>query len=85
LGQPRALEGAGPSMVDRPPDKTETHLVRSALTAESTVEHSNQVIALLTKAYECFKKEKSTRMILHIAYQIGLEYYHSGHFELAKQ
>lgn len=43
------------------------------------------MIALLSKAYECFKKEKSTRMILHIAYQIGLEYYHSGHFELAKQ
>ena len=52
-------------------------LVRCAVSLEAVVDHSAQVIGLLNKSYERYKREQSERMIVHVASQIAAEYFSS--------
>lgn len=57
----------------------------SLLVQERDTEQPTHVIGLLTKAYECFKREKANRMILHIAFQMAVEYFNASNFQMAKK
>jgi len=57
----------------------------SALTEEKGIDHSQLAIALLTRALEIFKREKASRMVLHIAAQMAVEHFNSKQFQVAKE
>ncbi len=44
-----------------------------------------QIIQYLTKAYECHKREKSTRLMLHVASAMAQEYWSSANYDMAKK
>lgn len=80
LGQPMLVPGE--SLKAKPSDQA---IVTGAQMEEVGVNHSQIVIALLTKALETFRQEKATRMILHVASQMAIEYYQATQYLTAKQ
>ena len=51
--------------------------------SESRVDHPAMVIDYLTRAYDFFKKQKSHRSTLHIAYLIAVEHYEGKKYDIA--
>lgn len=60
-------------------------VVQRILMQESSAKHSDIVLDRLTSAYEHFKRQKASRMILHIAYQMAEEYMSENQFTLAQK
>lgn len=80
LGQPLCKIG---DTADTKP--SEAAILTSALIQESFVGHSQQVIALLTKAYDHFEKLKVDRIVLHIVTQMGMECFDAKNYQMAKK
>jgi hypothetical protein len=88
LGQARLLTnnlGGLNSVMSTNSTNSEYELTRSILHNESNFDHSNSIIQLLNRAYESFKREKNDRMILAVASNIAIEYFHINHYEMAKK
>ena len=60
-------------------------IISKICSLESLIEHSPIIIDLLTKAYEHFKQQRATRMILHIASLMAGEYFDSQNYGMAKK
>ena len=54
-----------------------------ALAHERTVNHTEQIVELYTKAYELFKKANHTRQAVAVAHAIAVAYSEAGNHELA--
>ena len=50
-------------------------LLRSVVSLEQSFDHSAQIIGLLNRSYDSYKREHSDRMIVHVASQIAAEYF----------
>lgn len=54
-----------------------------AFAHEKTVNHTEQILELFTKAYELFKRYRATRMGLLIAYQIAITHTQADNYAMA--
>mmetsp|Transcript_2650 Transcript_2650/g.3829 ORF Transcript_2650/g.3829 Transcript_2650/m.3829 type:complete len:1207 (-) Transcript_2650:88-3708(-) len=60
-------------------------MVQRLLVVESKHDHSDSILTLLTRAYENFKRQRCTRMILHVASRMAKEYLSSGNPAMAQR
>ena len=60
-------------------------LLRSVLSLEQAFDHSAQIIGLLNRSYDSYKREHSDRMIVHVASQIAAEYFSARNWEMAQK
>ena len=56
---------------------------QNILETEQKVDHSTLTIELLTKSYEQFKAQKTSRMTLYLASEIANTYLDAGKYETA--
>ena len=60
-------------------------LLRSVVSLEQSFDHSAQIIGLLNRSYDSYKREHSDRMIVHVASQIAAEYFSARNWEMAQK
>ncbi|GAB5357311.1 hypothetical protein AAMO2058_000363700 [Amorphochlora amoebiformis] len=60
-------------------------VVQRVLALEAKQDHSEGVLVLLTRAYENFKRQRCSRMILHVASHMAKEYLSSGNPNMANK
>ena len=81
VDDPRGVAGFSSFVVSTDP----SDLVRSVVSLEVGVDHSAQIIGLLNKSYDRYKREHSERMIVHVASQIAAEYFSARNWLMAQR